>query len=176
MQRYPGLLMALHWLVAIAVIVAYVTSGDPSKPKDTLDYLMGQTHVLAGMSVFALTLARLPLRELLGVPPALPAPRWQLRAAGVAHGALYGLMLVVPIAGWAALADKATHFTLVGGLSLPLLDAHATWVQLLGETHEFLGNAFIWIAGLHAAAALVHHYVWRDATLTRMLPLKSNSR
>lgn len=55
MQRYPGLLVALHWLVAIAVIIAYVTSGDPSKPKDMLDYLVGQTHVLAGMSVFALT-------------------------------------------------------------------------------------------------------------------------
>ncbi len=172
MKRYSGLLIALHWLIAIAMIVAYVTSGDPTDPKNTLDYLMGQTHVIAGLSVFALTLVRLPLRALLGVPQALPAPRWQQRAAGAAHVALYALMLVVPLAGWAALADETSRFSLAGAVNLPLLDAQVTWVKLLGETHEFLGNAFIWIAGLHATAALVHHYVWRDATLTRMLPLK----
>jgi len=29
-----------------------------------------------------------------------------------------------------------------------------------------------WLIGLHAAAALFHHYVVRDDTLRRMLPLR----
>lgn len=176
MQRYPSPLIAMHWIIALAVIVAYVTSGNPTKPKDAFDILAGQTHVIAGMTVFALTLIRLTLRALFGTPQALPTPRWQHRATAAAHIALYALMIIVPIAGWTALADKTSSFILMGSFSLPLPNADMTWVKLLGETHETLGNVFIWIAGLHALAALVHHYVLRDATLVRMLPLKALQR
>jgi cytochrome b561 len=176
MKRYPTLLIVLHWLTALAVIIAYVTSGNPAKVKDALDAVMGQAHVISGFVVFALVALRLPARLLLSSPPALPAPRWQARAAQATHLALYALMLLVPLAGWAALAHETSAFTLVGGFALPLPDKHATWVELLGETHETLGNVFIWLAGLHALAALVHHAWLRDTTLVRMLPLKALSR
>ena len=171
MTRYPIPLIALHWLTALAVITAYATGGNPAEAENALDFLIGQTHVLSGMTVFALVALRLPLRWLLGAPPAEPASRWQQRAARVTHLALYGLMLLVPLAGWAALADETTAFTLFGGISLPLPDAHLGWVELLGEAHETLANVFIWLAGLHAVAALVHHTLLRDATLVRMAPL-----
>lgn len=171
MTRYPTPLIALHWLTALAVITAYVTSGNPAEAKNALDYITGQTHVLSGLTVFALLALRLPLRLLLGAPPPEPAARWQQRAARVTHLALYGLMLLVPLAGWAALAEETDAFTLLGGISLPLPDAHLSWVELLGEAHETLGNVFIWLAGLHAVAALAHHYLLRDATLVRMAPL-----
>jgi cytochrome b561 len=38
------------------------------------------------------------------------------------------------------------------------------------EVHELLANALLIFAALHAAAALIHHYVLRDRTLVRMLP------
>ena len=171
MTRYPTSLIALHWLTAVAVITAYVTSGDPSEAKNAFDFLVGQTHVLSGIAVFALVALRLPLRALLGAPPAEPASRWQQRATRAMHFGLYALMLLVPLAGWAALADKTTAFTLVGAFQLPLLDAHASGVKLLGDAHQTLGNVFIWLAGLHAIAALAHHYVLHDATLVRMAPL-----
>jgi cytochrome b561 len=38
------------------------------------------------------------------------------------------------------------------------------------RVHEYLANTLVALAGLHAAAALTHHYVWRDRTLVRMLP------
>lgn len=176
MSRYPASITALHWVTVLAVVAAYVTSGNPAKTKDVFDALMGQVHVISGLAVFALVALRIPARLLHGVLPALPAPRWQTRAAHAAHIALYGLMLLVPLAGWAALADKATVFTLIGGFSLPLPDPHATWVKLLGDAHQTLGNVFIWLTGLHAAAALMHHIVMRDTTLVRMLPLKALSR
>lgn len=171
MPRYPKPLIALHWLTAATVLLAYITGGDPTKAKSVLDALAGQVHVASGLLVFALVALRLRLRALLGAPAAEPGPRWQQRAATAAHIGLYALMLIVPLAGWAALADKTAAFTLLG-IALPLPDANATWVKLLGETHETLGNVFIWLAGLHAVAALAHHFVLRDATLLRMLPLK----
>lgn len=167
MTRYASPLIFIHWLMAVAVIIAYVSSGDPTKASQAIS---GQVHVGSGLAVFALLALRLPLRALFGAPPAEPGPLWQQRATVAVHLALYGLMAVVPLAGWAELAHKTAAFSLAGGFALPLPDAHAAWVRLLGSAHQTLGNVFIWLAGLHAAAALVHHYVLRDATLVRMLP------
>ena len=38
------------------------------------------------------------------------------------------------------------------------------------EVHEVFANALLILAGLHASAALAHHWVLRDRTLLRMLP------
>lgn len=166
MNRHASPLILLHWLTVLAVVVAYVSSGDPTQAGHALS---GQIHVAAGLAVFALVLVRLPLRLVAGAPPAEPGPHWQQRAARFAHIALYALMAAVPLSGWAELADKTAHFSLLGH-ALPLPDAHAVWVQALAAAHTTLGDAFVWLAGLHAAAALAHHFVLRDATLARMLP------
>ena len=39
-----------------------------------------------------------------------------------------------------------------------------------GKNHETVGEAGYCLIGLHAAAALFHHYFLRDNTLRRMLP------
>lgn len=127
-------------------------------------------YVASGLLVFALVGLRLPLRALLGAPAA--GPRWQQRAAAAAHIGLYALMFIVPLAGWAALADKTATFSLAG-IALPLPDANVTRVKLLGKTHETLDNVIIWLAGLHAVAALAHQFVLRDATLIPMLPRRA---
>ena len=165
--RYPLPLVALHWATALAVVVAYVSGGEPDEAETTLEFLIGQLHVGAGLAVFALVLLRLPLRALLGAPAAEPGPRWQQRAAHAAHFALYALMLAVPLGGWAALGHEVSSFSLAG-FALPLPDGNALWARALGQSHEFLANAFIWLAGLHAVAALVHHYVLGDGVLKRM--------
>ena len=40
-----------------------------------------------------------------------------------------------------------------------------------GDVHKLLGATIMWIAGLHAAAAIFHHVVLKDRVLTNMLPL-----
>jgi cytochrome b561 len=40
----------------------------------------------------------------------------------------------------------------------------------LKEIHNYVAWAIIIVAGLHAAAALYHHYVLKDRVLKRMLP------
>lgn len=168
MTRHATPLMLLHWLTALAVVVAYGSSGDPSQARHALS---GQIHVASGLAVFALVLIRLPLRWMVGVPADEPAPRWQRRAARLAHGALYALLLAVPLAGWAELADKAPQFAVLGW-NVPLPDAGALWVRALGAAHTMLGDALVWLAGLHAAAALAHHTLLGDATLARMVPAR----
>lgn len=166
MNRHAAPLILLHWLTALAVVVAYVSSGDPTEAGNAL---AGQLHVASGLTLFLLVALRLPLRLLMGAPADEPAPRWQQRAARAMHVALYALLFAVPLAGWAELADKTAQFSVLGQ-ALPLPDARAWWVRAAGAAHTTLGDALVWLAGVHAAAGLAHHYVLRDATLARMLP------
>ncbi|MFC3913910.1 cytochrome b [Pseudaeromonas sharmana] len=169
MVRYHPLLIGIHWLVALGVLVAYITSGDPTEAGNAFEELVGQTHVAAGDLVVVLVLLRLPLRLILGAPAAVPMPQWQALAAKGAHVALYGLMLLVPLAGWCALSERAADFS-VFGLALPLLSDVPPLLSTLGDLHPLLGNAFLWLAGIHAAAALWHHFKEKDDTLKKMAP------
>jgi cytochrome b561 len=45
-------------------------------------------------------------------------------------------------------------------------NALGDWIK---EIHETAGTVGYWLIALHAAAALAHHYFWKDNTLRRML-------
>jgi cytochrome b561 len=42
-------------------------------------------------------------------------------------------------------------------------------VKYIGQIHQFLGNFFITVVGLHACAALIHHFIFKDNVLKSML-------
>ena len=57
------------------------------------------------------------------------------------------------------------------GLELPaLVGTDAALADSLKTLHETIGTAGYYLVGLHAAAALFHHYSIHDNTLLRMLP------
>ena len=45
-----------------------------------------------------------------------------------------------------------------------------TWAPIVARIHTWLGDAILWVAGLHALAALFHHFVLKDRVLESMLP------
>ncbi|HBI9861939.1 TPA: cytochrome b/b6 domain-containing protein, partial [Escherichia coli] len=51
-------------------------------------------------------------------------------------------------------------------------EANFERVDSLKSWHETLANLGYFVIGLHAAAALAHHYFWKDNTLLRMMPRK----
>ena len=51
-------------------------------------------------------------------------------------------------------------------------DANFEVVDMLKTWHITLAKLGYFVIGLHAAAALMHHYVWKDNTLLRMMPRK----
>ena len=65
------------------------------------------------------------------------------------------------------------------GNALPIFglwDAVSPWpvdkalARTLLGVHEFLADPLLLLAGARAAAALMHHYVFEDRTLSRKLP------
>ncbi|MEO6104628.1 MAG: cytochrome b/b6 domain-containing protein, partial [Pseudoxanthomonas sp.] len=95
--------------------------------------------------------------------------------ATVTHWLLYALILVMPISGW--LYDSASGlrpFRWFGLFDMPKLVAPNQ--ALRGLSHEIHEWGFWVLAALvcaHAGAAFYHHFFQRDATLARMLPLRS---
>ena len=158
---YPKPMIALHWAVAALTLTTYLSGGHPTR-----EGWIGELHVACGLLVFVLLLLRLPLRLALRrrLPPHNRLPLWQQRAAAAVQWALYGCMFAVPLFGWLALAEETAQFT-VFGIAVPLLNGVP---EDIGEVHEALANLFISLAFVHAAAALLHHFVLKDGVLNSM--------
>jgi cytochrome b561 len=63
------------------------------------------------------------------------------------------------------------------GAELPvLINKSIDTARLLKEIHENLATVSYFLIGLHASAAMFHHYVKRDNTLRLMLPNNGNSK
>jgi cytochrome b561 len=80
-------------------------------------------------------------------------------------------MLGMPVLGWLVLGAKGRPVSILG-LPLPTLIGGQTLSKSLKEIHETIGTLGYYLIGLHAAAALFHHYLMRDNTLLRMLPAR----
>jgi cytochrome b561 len=106
--------------------------------------------------------------------PQFPMPGWMALAAKLMHLALWALMLALPATAFLALGSEVHPLTLLGGVRvdhMPLI-AESSIAKLAdwGEVHKLLGDAMMWLAGAHAAAAIYHHRVIKDGVLLSMLP------
>lgn len=174
-NRYDRVAMSLHWLMAAAIIallgLGFFMTG--LKPGSPLQFKLYQLHKSVGVLVFLLALLRLGWR--LGHrPPPLPesmgAPERLLAHAG--HTALYGLMLGLPLAGWAVVSTSPYNIpTMVFGLvGLPHLPLPRDINALAKATHMIGGWLLAVTLTGHVGAALRHHFLLRDDVLARMLP------
>ncbi|MCD6733771.1 MAG: cytochrome b [Burkholderiaceae bacterium] len=173
-HHYGSLPIALHWLTLLLLfgIYAAIELHDLAPKGSALRADLKLWHFALGLTLFALVAMRLAVRRAWGSAPAIePAPpRWELRAAHLLHGALYAFLVAMPLLGWLAVSAAGKPVALAG-IELPaLMGAAPELSKSLKSIHETLGELGYWLIGLHAIAALMHHYWRHDDTLTRMLP------
>ena len=172
-SRYGSLSIGIHWLMLLLFVAVYGTVELHEvfeKGSDLREALM-IWHFTLGMLVFVLIWVRLAAR-LSGPTPAIvpEPPGLQQLSSKLLHLALYALMIGMPLTGWLMLsaAGKPIPFF---GLELPaLIGENKGLARQIKELHEVMGTTGYFLIGLHAVAALYHHYIKRDNTLTRMLP------
>ena len=170
--RYTRTAMALHWLLALAILGAfalglYVADLTPSPERGQLI----TWHKWEGITILALSGLRL-LWRLTHRPPAdAPMPAWQLRAAQAMHLALYVLFFAVPLVGWAYSSAAGHPIVWFGVLPLPdFVPVDKALAHDLKELHEVLAWALVVIAAVHIVAALKHQFIDRDGLIDRMRP------
>ena len=172
--RYGTALVAVHWFMALLMVAVFASIELRvlyAKGTEMRDF-MKALHFMLGLSVLLMVVLRLAARWASPKPveaaPANALQAWSQRLAAVGHLALYGFMLLMPLAGWLALsaAGKPIPFF---GLGLPaLMGPNKTFAHDIKELHEAVGEAGYWLIGIHVAAALGHHYVLKDGLMSRM--------
>ena len=176
-ERYSGVSILLHWLIGIMIIAAFILGvymtdlPDDYPGKYTQLYMI---HKSVGVLIFGLVALRL-LWRLSHATPVYPAtmPAWQKAAAKGAVWGLYGLMFAIPLSGWAMSSAGGHPIRIFGleALQLPMLLAkNPELAHDIAEVHELLAFVMMGLVGVHAAAALKHHFIDKDGVLRGMLP------
>ncbi len=185
-ERYSTIAIALHWLIALAIILQlasglWMVDALDEQATQMRAFQVYQWHKSLGLTVLILSLLRLLWRlthRAPGLPPGMTA--WERLAAKGTHVLFYVLMIGLPLTGWIVVsASKLGLPTLYWGLfqwpHLPLCgmaaEAKAALEENVGEVHALLAYTTIGLLVLHVGAALKHHLVNRDDGLARMLPL-----
>lgn len=148
---YSTFQILLHWLTAIAVLVAWFTHdamGDIARAAwRTGEGAFPTVHTIAGALAMILIITRLIVRRRHGAPEP-EGTGFNKLAALWGHRLLYTLVIVVPLLG------AATWF---GGF------------RDLSDIHEITAKALMLAALGHAAKAIWHQFAKKDGTLMRMI-------
>ena len=172
-QRWGAVARLLHWIMAAGIIVngvwgLWMVGIAPSMKKINVFAL----HKSIGLTLLALALLRLAWRLVDKHPKVEPAPRWQLLAARLTHVGLYGLILAIPLSGWWFNSASGYPLQWFKHFKVPALGGRDTDLAHIAlAAHQYLFWLLVAALVLHIGAALKHHFVDRDNTLTRMLPL-----
>lgn len=166
--RYDPTTVWLHWItVGLIVVLWSLGMTADSFPRGPLRGAAWSVHVVLGFAVAFVLITRIAWRAQYGraLPPADAGALHMI--AKTTHYTLYVLLAVVTITGIANASYRGT--SLFGIWSVPRFGAGvAATRRSINEWHELAANLMMLVALLHAAAALVHHYVWRDRLLDRM--------
>ncbi len=177
--HYDPLSRAFHWLTALAVIAAFLL-GPEHFGREMRNGLEPATrwdivwHESLGIAVALLTLLRLLWTAVRPKAPQFDMPGWMHGLSKLTQLVLWALLFITPMSAMFALGTEGHPLTLLGGIrvtDLPI-NAQSAVANMAdwGDVHKFLGDAILWISGLHAVAAIWHHFVRKDGVLLSMLP------
>jgi cytochrome b561 len=173
LERYGAIPKAVHWLTVVMVIAGWLLGQFLDDLPEALQPTGLVTHMAIGTTIFLLLITRLSWRFIDPPPPPALTALGRIAEIGAksAHYTLYTLLVAIPVFGMLVQFARGNALPIYGLFEVPSpwLKDRALADSLL-EIHVWLANTLIVLASLHAAAALMHHYILGDRTLRRMLP------
>lgn len=171
-HKYHPISQIIHWLTAILVIIAFVLGPEDVDELDNPSLDLGlQTHETLGLVVFGLTVFRIICTLFSKRPLAVPMPASMRMISKVLQASLYLLLLAVPLT---AILGTWLEGDALSLLSHVIITSPFSTSENIGEflldLHPTLADTLLILAGVHAAAALFHHFVLNDLVLATMLP------
>lgn len=171
--RYGAAAQAIHWMTAVIVLVAFMygPGGSETRVYSAAKDFDRQLHETLGLCVFILAFIRVAWRAVDTHPDPPAVERWMGLAAKIVQGALYVLLFAVPITAISGAWLEGHPLTLLAGMKVgPYTPELHDLGKTIANVHTWLGDAILWVAGLHALAGLYHHFVLKDSVLRSMLP------
>lgn len=172
-DSYGAVAKAFHWLTLLMLIgsftIAYSMVDMRISPRKLELY---SWHKWVGATVFLIVILRLAWRLRNPAPP-LPEGMspLQRRLAGLSHGLLYTILIVMPLTGWVMSSARNLPLVYLGLIEIPSpFGVNQALGDALKTVHYYLSLALLFFVGIHVLAALQHHFILRDDGLRRMLP------
>ena len=169
-RRYDPVTMFFHWATALLVITQWLGAQTIDWfPRGALRVDARSTHITFGVLLAVLLAGRIIWRLTRGRRLPLADKGALNIVAKATHWGLYALLAAMVLAGmFLTWCRGDSIFNL---FRIPAYDvANKALPDQVQEIHATIGWLILGLAGLHASAALVHRYVWRDGVLGRMLP------
>lgn len=165
---------AFHWVSALIVLGLlllgfYMAGLTPGPGKLSLYWW----HKSFGSLLFFIVIARLLWRFTNGQPDPVQGHKpWERLLAKAVHVLLYIGMIGMPLSGLLMSAAGDFPRPFFGLFNMPdiIPGRNDALMNLMREVHEIAAFCLLGAVGLHGAGAFKHHFIDRDATLTRMLP------
>jgi cytochrome b561 len=175
-QQFGWVTIILHWVMAVAIIGLFVLGL----------YMTGlgyydpwynaapDFHRSLGLLLGLLLLFRLCWKML--NPRTLPAdegPEILHKLAELVHWMLHLTLIVVIASGYLISTANGRGIDVYDWFTVPaILPAIEHMEDYAGQVHYLVAIAMMVLVGVHALAALKHHFIDHDATLVRMLGSK----
>ncbi len=170
MTKYHPVIIALHWLLALAIIFmllagSLVLSETPNSDPEKLNGLA--IHMGLGIGILLLTLIRLAVRLRTGAPEPLEGstPK-QEKIASITHVLLYLGVIAMGVSGVAIALSADLGNIVFFGSGQPLPKDFEDFLPF--EVHEIVSSALIGLVALHVAAAVFHQHFIKDGIMSRM--------
>ncbi len=172
-DRYGLVAQTFHWLIVVLILVQYQMGRIAEDLPQGFDKLVLMSrHKSLGITILALALLRLLWRLHNKPPPPPPGLHLLLRMFGrLTHVMLYALLFALPVTGWLTSSAANSAVSWWGWVVLPdLVGPSEANFERFGEWHLALTRVLVIVVSVHAAAAIVHHFFFKDNVLRRMLP------
>jgi cytochrome b561 len=172
-EGYGLVAILLHWSVAMTLLGLFIL-GLWMVDLGYYDAWYREApaiHKGMGILLFLVMLLRLTWR--VTSPRPADEPDLSLLERRLAHGAhwlLYLLIFSVMFSGYLISTADGRPIEVFGLFSVPALITDLPGqADIAGDVHFYLAVSLLCLAGLHALAAVKHHFIDRNRTLTKML-------
>jgi len=170
---YGAVAKILHWLIFLLLATQYaIGSIMPHIGRKTVDEGWVAWHFSVGAAILFFIVIRLLWRLWKPVPLLPTLAPWERVLSGITHWALYLLVLVMTLLGWAATNSRGWDVKLFGLVTLPSVAPKGSkWGHECGDIHNILVYVLLGFIVLHVVGALYHYFVKRDRMVARMMPV-----
>ncbi len=168
--RYHPVMVALHWLLALLIVVGLFMGGNvlAQIPNDDPAKLFSlRMHMGAGILILVLMVARLVVRVFTAKPPHADIGNALLNRGAVAtHWIFYALVIGMGVSGMAMAKMAGLPEIVFGGSGDPL---PASFYDLPPRIVHGIGATLLMVfIATHVVAALYHQFVRKDRLFARM--------
>lgn len=174
---YGWIAILLHWVMALAIFGMFglglymveLTYYD-AWYKGSLDL-----HKSIGIVLLGLLMIRIVWRWINVNPDSADehASKLEVTSAHFVHIGLYLLMFMLMISGYLISTADGRGISVFELFTVPAIPfAIDNQEDIAGQIHEILAWILVMLAGIHALAAVKHHFINKNKTLVRMLKVQ----